>query len=84
MDCPVSSFVKELGAIVFFRTRGVASAMKFDCRIAMVCRDKIVWEGPTGSIQTCGNSFVEQFIEWQGTDVSWWKCFQVELVRIKR
>jgi phospholipid/cholesterol/gamma-HCH transport system ATP-binding protein len=40
----------------------MASARKISNRIAMLYKGKIIWDGPTGDIDTSGNPYVDQFI----------------------
>ena len=43
-------------------THDMASARKISSRIAMLYQGKIIWDGPTASIDTSGNPYVDQFI----------------------
>jgi phospholipid/cholesterol/gamma-HCH transport system ATP-binding protein len=54
--------VHELGATALSITHDMASARKISDRIAMIHRGKIIWSGPTASIDRSGNPYVEQFI----------------------
>jgi phospholipid/cholesterol/gamma-HCH transport system ATP-binding protein len=54
--------VKDLGATALSITHDMASARKISNRIAMLHEGRIVWQGPTSSIDSSGNPYVEQFI----------------------
>jgi len=54
--------VKDVGATTLSITHDMVSARKIADRIAMLYRGKIIWEGPTSEIDTCGNPYVDQFI----------------------
>ncbi|MEA1938765.1 MAG: ABC transporter ATP-binding protein [Pseudomonadota bacterium] len=54
--------VHELGATAVSITHDMASARKISDRIAMLHEGRIVWRGPTETISSTGNPFVEQFI----------------------
>lgn len=54
--------VKDLGATTLSITHDMASARKISDRIAMLYEGKIIWHGPTATIDTSGNAFVDQFI----------------------
>ncbi|HEY1615216.1 MAG TPA: ATP-binding cassette domain-containing protein [Rhizomicrobium sp.] len=58
----IVSTVKELGVTTLSITHDIASARKISSRIAMLYRGKIVWEGPTASMDCSGNPYVDQFI----------------------
>ncbi len=57
--------VQELGATALSITHDIASARKISDRIAMLYKGKIIWAGPTDSIDNSGNPFVDQFIHGQ-------------------
>lgn len=57
--------VQELGATALSITHDIASARKISNRIAMLYKGKIIWEGPTNTIDDTGNPYVEQFIRGQ-------------------
>ena len=54
--------VHDLGVTAVSITHDMASARKISNRIAMIYKGKIIWEGPTKSIDNSGNPYVEQFI----------------------
>jgi len=54
--------VHQLGATALSITHDMASARKISDRIAMIHRGKIIWSGPTASIDRTSNPYVEQFI----------------------
>ena len=58
----IDSTVKNLGVTALSITHDMASARKISNRIAMLYKGKIIWDGPTEDIDSCGNPFVEQFI----------------------
>jgi len=54
--------VKGLGATAVSITHDMISARKIADRIAMIFGGKIIWQGPTSSIDNSGNPYVDQFI----------------------
>jgi phospholipid/cholesterol/gamma-HCH transport system ATP-binding protein len=54
--------VKELGATALSITHDISSARKISDRIAMLYKGKIIWNGPTDTIDDSGNPYVDQFI----------------------
>jgi phospholipid/cholesterol/gamma-HCH transport system ATP-binding protein len=54
--------VSDLGATAVSITHDMASARKIGHRIAMLYQGKLIWQGPVGEIDKCGNAHVEQFI----------------------
>ena len=54
--------VSELGATAVSITHDMASARKIGHRIAMLYDGKLIWQGPVGEIDHCGNTYVDQFI----------------------
>ena len=58
----IVSTVKDLGVTTLSITHDMASARKISDRIAMLYKGKIIWEGPTASIDHSGNPYVDQFI----------------------
>ena len=58
----IISTVKDVGATALSITHDMVSARKISDRIAMLYQGKIIWQGPTGTIDRSGNPFVEQFI----------------------
>jgi len=53
---------EETGATALTITHDMASARKISDRIAMLYKGKIVWDGPTGEIDSADNAIVQQFI----------------------
>ncbi|TQV80689.1 ABC transporter ATP-binding protein [Denitrobaculum tricleocarpae] len=62
IDRLIVSCVRELGASTLSITHDMASARRISDRIAMLYKGKIIWSGPTKSIDNSGNPYVEQFI----------------------
>jgi phospholipid/cholesterol/gamma-HCH transport system ATP-binding protein len=54
--------VSDLGATAVSITHDMASARKIGHRIAMLYQGKLIWQGPVGEIDHCGNAHVDQFI----------------------
>ena len=54
--------VKDVGANTLSITHDMASARKISDNIAMLYGGKIIWQGPTASIDHSGNPYVDQFI----------------------
>ncbi len=54
--------VRDLGATALSITHDMASARKIADRIAMIHQGRIIWDGPVGEIDHCGNAYVDQFI----------------------
>ncbi len=54
--------VKDVGATTLSITHDMVSARKIADRIAMLYKGKIIWDGPTSEVDTCGNPYVDQFI----------------------
>ncbi len=54
--------VRKLGASTLSITHDMASARKIADRIAMIFKGKIIWSGPTATIDRSGSDFVDQFI----------------------
>jgi phospholipid/cholesterol/gamma-HCH transport system ATP-binding protein len=54
--------VKDVGATTLSITHDMVSARRIADRIAMLYKGKIIWDGPTAEIDTCGNPYVDQFI----------------------
>jgi phospholipid/cholesterol/gamma-HCH transport system ATP-binding protein len=54
--------VSDLGATAVSITHDMASARKIGHRIAMLYEGKLIWQGPVGQIDHCGEPHVEQFI----------------------
>jgi phospholipid/cholesterol/gamma-HCH transport system ATP-binding protein len=58
----VVEMVKELGCAAVSITHDLASARKIADEIAMLHGGKIIWRGPTASLDASGNAYVEQFV----------------------
>jgi phospholipid/cholesterol/gamma-HCH transport system ATP-binding protein len=58
----IISTVKDVGATALSITHDMVSARKISDKIAMLYGGKIIWQGPTGGIDSSGNPYVEQFI----------------------
>ena len=58
----IVEMVKDLGCAAVSITHDMASARKIADEIAMLHGGKIVWRGPTASLETSGNAMVEQFV----------------------
>ena len=54
--------VTFLGATALTITHDMASARKIAHRIAMIHEGRIIWDGPSGSIDKSGNAHVDQFV----------------------
>jgi phospholipid/cholesterol/gamma-HCH transport system ATP-binding protein len=54
--------VSDLGATAISITHDMASARKIGHRVAMLYDGKLIWQGPVGDIDRCGNLYVDQFI----------------------
>jgi phospholipid/cholesterol/gamma-HCH transport system ATP-binding protein len=54
--------VNALGATAISITHDMASARKIGHRISMLYDGKLIWQGPVGDIDRCGNPHVDQFI----------------------
>jgi phospholipid/cholesterol/gamma-HCH transport system ATP-binding protein len=63
IDKLIVSTVKDLGATAVSITHDMASARRISDRIAMLYKGKIIWDGPTSTIDNSGNPFVDQFIK---------------------
>jgi phospholipid/cholesterol/gamma-HCH transport system ATP-binding protein len=58
----IVSTVKDLGVTTLSITHDMTSARKIADRIAMLYKGKIIWSGPTATIDASGNPYVDQFI----------------------
>lgn len=58
----IAAQVKQLGATTVTITHDMSSVRKIATKVAMLYQGKIVWEGPVGMIDKCGNPYVEQFV----------------------
>ncbi|MDE1146109.1 MAG: ATP-binding cassette domain-containing protein [Azospirillaceae bacterium] len=54
--------VRDLGATALTITHDMASARKISDRIGMLYEGRLIWQGPTDTIDTSGNPYVDQFI----------------------
>jgi phospholipid/cholesterol/gamma-HCH transport system ATP-binding protein len=58
----IVSTVKDVGATTLSITHDMASARKIADRITMLYKGRLIWQGPTKTIDHSGNEFVDQFI----------------------
>jgi phospholipid/cholesterol/gamma-HCH transport system ATP-binding protein len=58
----IVEMTKELGCAAVSITHDMASARKIADEIAMLHDGKIVWRGPTASLDNSGNAMVDQFV----------------------
>ena len=58
----IVSTVKDLGVTTLSITHDMVSARKIADKIAMLYKGKIIWSGPTATIDASGNPYVDQFI----------------------
>lgn len=58
----IASTVRDLGVTAVSITHDMVSARRISSRIAMLYKGRIIWDGPTASIDKSGNPFVDQFI----------------------
>lgn len=58
----IVEMVKELGCTALSITHDMPSARKISDEIAMLHHGKIVWRGPTTSLDSSGNAMVDQFV----------------------
>jgi phospholipid/cholesterol/gamma-HCH transport system ATP-binding protein len=58
----IVSTVKDLGVTTLSITHDMVSARKIADKIAMLYKGKIIWSGPTSTIDASGNPYVDQFI----------------------
>ena len=58
----IVEMTKELGCAAVSITHDMASARKIADEIAMLHNGKIVWRGPTASLDNSGNAMVDQFV----------------------
>lgn len=54
--------VKRLGATSVTITHDMSSVRKIADKVAMLYKGKIIWHGDASEIDSCGNPYVEQFI----------------------
>jgi phospholipid/cholesterol/gamma-HCH transport system ATP-binding protein len=54
--------VRDLGVTTLSITHDMTSARKIANRIAMIYKGKIIWNGPTSTIDNSNNAYVDQFI----------------------
>ncbi len=62
IDELIRETASRLGAAVLLVTSDMAGARRTTDRFAMMHAGRIVWQGPTGSIEDSGNPFVDQFV----------------------
>ena len=66
MSNVIADLIREtaarLGATVLLVTSNMAGARRTTDRFAMMYAGRIVWQGPTGSIEDSGDPFVDQFV----------------------
>lgn len=62
IDDLIVKCVKEVGATAITITHDMASARRIADRMAMLYKGKVIWSGPTASIDASGNDYVDQFI----------------------
>jgi len=62
IDRLIVSVTKGIGATGLSITHDMPSARRISDRMAMLYKGKIIWTGPTASIDTCDNPYVRQFI----------------------
>jgi phospholipid/cholesterol/gamma-HCH transport system ATP-binding protein len=58
----IVSTVKDMGVTTLSITHDMVSARKIADKIAMLYKGKIIWSGPTSTIDDSGNPYVDQFI----------------------
>ena len=58
----IVSTVKDMGVTTLSITHDMVSARKIADKIAMLYKGKIIWSGPTSTIDASGNPYVDQFI----------------------
>jgi phospholipid/cholesterol/gamma-HCH transport system ATP-binding protein len=58
----IIDMVKDLGCAAVSITHDMASASKIADEIAMLYAGKIIWRGPSNTIESSGNPYVEQFV----------------------
>ena len=66
MSNVIADLIREtaarLGATVLLVTSNMAGARRTTDRFVMMYAGRIVWQGPTGSIEDSGDAFVDQFV----------------------
>ncbi len=63
----IREIVVEMGATAVTITHDMTSVRAIADRVAMLHRGKIRWEGPIANLDTCGDPYVEQFINGRAT-----------------
>ena len=63
----IVSCVRRVGATAISITHDMASARKISDRIAMLHQGRIIWVGPTDTIDKSGSPYVDQFIHGRAT-----------------
>ncbi len=54
--------VQDMGATALSITHDMASARKIADHMSMIYKGKIIWTGTAAEVDTCGNPYVDQFI----------------------
>ncbi len=54
--------VDDMGATALSITHDMASARKIADHMAMIYKGRIIWSGDAKDVDTCGNEYVEQFV----------------------
>ncbi|GAB5470276.1 MAG: ATP-binding cassette domain-containing protein [Rhodospirillales bacterium] len=62
IDDLIVACVQELGATALTITHDMASARRISNRMTMLYQGRLIWDGPTRSVDRSGNPYVEQFI----------------------
>ncbi len=62
IDDLIVACVEKLGATALTITHDMASARRISKRMAMLYEGKLIWDGPTRSVDRSGNPYVDQFI----------------------
>ncbi len=62
IDDLIVACVEQLGATALTITHDMASARRISKRMGMLYQGKLIWDGPTRSIDRSGNDYVDQFI----------------------
>ncbi|MCF8470985.1 MAG: ATP-binding cassette domain-containing protein [Parvibaculum sp.] len=62
IDNLIRDCTRALGATTLTISHDMESAQKIADRIALLYKGNVVWVGPAAEINTCGNPYVEQFV----------------------
>ena len=62
IDNLIRDCTRALGATTLTISHDMESAQKIADRIALLYKGSVVWAGPAAEINTCGNPYVEQFV----------------------